>query len=124
MTTSTDALVVETPAAKPALPSVTEKAAKRINELARNEAPGAMFRVSVESGGCSGFQYSFGWDTQKAGDDLVLARDGATVLLDPVTVEYMAGAQIDFVTDLMHQAFKITNPLATASCGCGTSFAV
>jgi iron-sulfur cluster assembly accessory protein len=124
MTTSTDSLVVDTPATKPATPSVTEKAAKRINDLAKNEAPGAMFRVSVESGGCSGFQYKFGWDIEKAEDDLVLTRDGATVLLDPVTVEYMAGAQIDFVADLMHQAFKITNPLATASCGCGTSFAV
>jgi iron-sulfur cluster assembly accessory protein len=124
MTTSTDSLVVETPAAKPANPSLTAKAAKRINDLAKNEAPGAMFRVSVESGGCSGFQYKFGWDTQKAEDDLVLSLDGATVLLDPVTVEYMAGAQIDFVADLMHQAFKISNPLATASCGCGTSFAM
>jgi iron-sulfur cluster assembly accessory protein len=124
MATSTDSLGVETLTAKPATPSVTEKAAKRINELAKNEAPGAMFRVTVESGGCSGFQYKFGWDTQKAEDDLVLSRDGATVLLDPVTVEYMAGAQIDFITDLMHQAFKITNPLATASCGCGTSFAI
>jgi iron-sulfur cluster assembly accessory protein len=124
MTTSTGSLVVDTPAAKPATPSLTAKAAKRINDLARNEAAGAMFRVSVESGGCSGFQYKFGWDTQKAEDDLVLTLDGATVLLDPVTVEYMAGAQIDFVADLMHQAFKITNPLATASCGCGTSFAM
>ena len=124
MTTSTDSLVVETPAAKPANPTLTAKAAKRINDLARNEAAGAMFRVSVESGGCSGFHYKFGWDTRKAEDDLVLTLDGATVLLDPVTVEYMAGAQIDFVADLMHQAFKITNPLATASCGCGTSFAM
>jgi iron-sulfur cluster assembly accessory protein len=105
-------------------PSVTEKAARRINELAKNEPPGSMFRVSVESGGCSGFPYKLGWETEKASDDLVLARDGATVLLDPVTVEYMAGAQIDFVSDLMHQAFKISNPLATASCGCGTSFAI
>ena len=103
---------------------MTAKAAKRINDLAKNEAPGSMFRVSVESGGCSGFQYKFGWDIQKAEDDLVLTLDGATVLLDPVTVEYMAGAQIDFVADLMHQAFKISNPLATASCGCGTSFAM
>jgi len=124
MTTSIESLVVETPAAKPATPTLTAKAAKRINDLAKNEAPGAMFRVSVESGGCSGFQYKFGWDTQKAEDDLVLTLDGATVLLDPVTVEYMAGAQIDFVADLMHQAFKISNPLATASCGCGTSFAM
>jgi iron-sulfur cluster assembly accessory protein len=111
-----------TPSAAP--PSVTEKAARRILELARSEAPGSMFRVSVESGGCSGFQYRFGWDTEKASDDLVLTREGATVLLDPVTVQYMAGAQIDFVTDLIQQGFKITNPLATASCGCGTSFAI
>jgi len=83
-----------------------------------------MFRVSVESGGCSGFQYKFGWETQRAHDDLVLTRDGATVLIDPVTARYMAGAEIDFVTDLMQQAFKISNPLATASCGCGTSFAI
>jgi iron-sulfur cluster assembly accessory protein len=115
-------MLAATPSA--ATPSLTEKAARRINELARSEPPGSMFRVSVESGGCSGFQYKFEWDTAKASDDLVLARDGATVLLDPVTVQYMAGAQIDFVTDLIQQGFKITNPLATASCGCGTSFAI
>lgn len=124
MTTPAQTLATPTPEDKPAAPSVTEKAARRIAELAKNEAPGAMFRVSVESGGCSGFQYRFGWDTHSAKDDLVLTREGATVLLDPVTVTYMAGAQIDFVTDLMHQGFKITNPLATASCGCGTSFAI
>jgi iron-sulfur cluster assembly accessory protein len=117
---------MEMPAATPsaATPSVTEKAARRIIALAKSEPPGSMFRVSVESGGCSGFQYRFGWDTEKASDDLVLTREGATVLLDPVTVQYMAGAQIDYVTDLIQQGFKIANPLATASCGCGTSFAI
>lgn len=121
MTDSTDSST-DSPTA--AVPSVTPNAARRITELARHEPPGAMFRVTVESGGCSGFQYKFGWDTRRSDDDLVLTRDGATVLLDKVTARFMAGAQIDFVTDLMQQAFKITNPLATASCGCGTSFSI
>jgi iron-sulfur cluster assembly accessory protein len=83
-----------------------------------------MLRVSVEGGGCSGFQYKFDIERAKADDDLVLSRDGAVVLIDPVSVNYMAGSQIDFVDDLIGQSFKINNPQATASCGCGTSFSV
>lgn len=83
-----------------------------------------MLRISVEGGGCSGFQYKFDLVSAKADDDLVLARDGATVLVDPVSVQYMAGAEIDFVDDLIGASFRINNPVATASCGCGTSFSV
>ena len=83
-----------------------------------------MLRVSVEGGGCSGFQYKFDIERAQADDDLVLARDGAVVLIDPVSVNYMAGSQIDFVDDLIGQSFKINNPKATASCGCGTSFSL
>ena len=83
-----------------------------------------MLRVSVEGGGCSGFQYKFDMDRAKADDDLVIARDGATVLIDPVSVDYMAGSEIDFVDDLIGASFKVNNPKATASCGCGTSFAL
>ena len=83
-----------------------------------------MLRVSVEGGGCSGFQYKFDIERAKAEDDLVLTRDGAVVLIDPVSVNYMAGSQIDFVDDLIGQSFKINNPQATASCGCGTSFSL
>ena len=86
--------------------------------------PGAMLRVSVEGGGCSGFQYKFDIERAKAADDLVLTRDNAVVLIDPVSVNYMAGSQIDFVDDLIGQSFKINNPKATASCGCGTSFSI
>src|SRR5256885_16034899 len=89
-----------------------------------SEPEGAMLRVSVEGGGCSGFQYKFGIERAKGDDDLVLARDGAVVLIDPVSVNYMAGSQIDFVDDLIGQSFKINNPQATASCGCGTSFSI
>jgi iron-sulfur cluster assembly accessory protein len=83
-----------------------------------------MLRVAVEGGGCSGFQYKFGMEQVRADDDLVIARDGAMVLVDPVSVQYMVGSEIDFVEDLIGAAFKVKNPNATASCGCGTSFAL
>ena len=104
--------------------ALTDRAARRIGEILKAEPPGSMLRVSVAGGGCSGFQYKFDFVAAKADDDLVLARDGATVLVDPVSVQYMAGAEIDFVDDLIGASFKINNPVATASCGCGTSFSV
>ena len=88
------------------------------------EAPGAMLRVSVAGGGCSGFQYVFDIDRQKAPDDIVIERDGATVLIDETSLELLDGSTIDFVDDLVGQSFRITNPNATSSCGCGTSFAL
>ena len=104
--------------------SVTERAARRISEILRREPPGTMLRVSVEGGGCSGFQYKFNTDRAQAKDDLVIVRDQATVLIDQVSLGYMTGAEIDFVDDLMGASFRVVNPNATASCGCGTSFAL
>lgn len=104
--------------------TVTERAARRIGEILAREPAGTMLRVSVEGGGCSGFQYRFGTDSTRADDDIVIEKEGATVLIDPLSLNYMAGAEIDFVDDLIGQAFKINNPKATASCGCGTSFAL
>jgi iron-sulfur cluster assembly accessory protein len=78
----------------------------------------------VNGGGCSGFQYAFDVVQERQEDDLVVERDGAAVLIDPVSVEYLKGSKIDFVDDLIGQSFKIENPNATASCGCGTSFAL
>ena len=104
--------------------TMTERAARRIGEILKAEPAGSMLRVSVEGGGCSGFQYKFGFEQAKAEDDLVLAQNGATVLIDPVSVRYMAGAQIDYVDDLIGASFKVNNPVATASCGCGTSFSI
>ena len=102
--------------------SMTERAARRIGQILQAEPAGAMLRVSVEGGGCSGFQYKFGVDCTKADDDIVVARDGATVLVDSVSLQYLAGSEIDFVDDLIGAAFKVNNPQAKASCGCGTSF--
>ena len=104
--------------------TVSERAARRIGEILKTEPDGTMLRVSVEGGGCSGFQYKFDREREKAEDDLVIARDGVVVLVDPVSVRYMAGSEIDFVEDLIGASFKVKNPNATASCGCGTSFAL
>jgi iron-sulfur cluster assembly accessory protein len=104
--------------------TVTERAARRIGEILGREPAGTMLRVSVAGGGCSGFQYKFDTDRARADDDIVIERAGATVLIDPVSLDYMAGAEIDFVDDLIGSAFKVNNPKATASCGCGTSFAL
>ena len=104
--------------------TLSDNAARRIGQILKSEPAGTMLRVSVEGGGCSGFQYKFDMARDKADDDLVLARDGAVVVIDPVSVNYMAGSQIDFVDDLIGQSFKINNPQATASCGCGTSFSI
>src|SRR5262249_5496021 len=93
-------------------------------EILKHEPGGAMLRVSVEGGGCSGFQYKFDFDRTRADDDLVLTRDGAVGLIDALSQQYMAGAEIDYVDDLMRASFNINSPEATAPCGCGTSFSV
>lgn len=120
-TIMTDLLTADAPAANVTL---TARAAKQVALILKGEAEGTVLRVSVEGGGCSGFQYGFTLDTSRNDDDLVLERDGATVLIDPVSVEYLAGSEIDYVDDLIGAAFKIANPNATSSCGCGTSFSV
>ncbi len=104
--------------------TMTESAARRISQIVEGDPATPLLRVSVEGGGCSGFQYKFDLVSDRAGDDLVLERSGATVLIDPTSLQYMEGAEIDFVDDLMGAAFKIRNPVATASCGCGTSFTI
>ena len=88
------------------------------------EPDGAMLRISVNGGGCSGFAYAFDVDRTRQDDDVVVERDGATVLVDQVSLQYMDGSVIDFVDDLIGQSFKIQNPHAVASCGCGTSFSL
>ncbi|PLK70953.1 iron-sulfur cluster insertion protein ErpA [Rhizobium sp. TH135] len=103
---------------------LSEAAAKRIAAIVAADAEKKALRVSVEGGGCSGFSYKFDLDGQPAGDDIVISRDGATVLIDPMSLIYMAGSEIDFVDNLLGQSFQIKNPNAVASCGCGTSFSV
>ena len=104
--------------------TVTDRATHKIAAILKKEPAGAMLRVSVEGGGCSGFQYKFDVEREKAEDDLVIARNDATVLIDPVSVGFLAGSEIDYVDDLIGASFKINNPNAKSSCGCGTSFSI
>jgi iron-sulfur cluster assembly accessory protein len=103
--------------------SISASAARRLNAILKGDE-GAALRISVKGGGCSGFQYAFDVDKTRAEDDFVAIRDGATVVIDPVSLEMMKGAELDFVDDLMGQSFRVKNPNATASCGCGVSFSV
>jgi iron-sulfur cluster assembly accessory protein len=103
---------------------VTERAARRIGEILQREPQGTMLRVSVEGGGCSGFQYKFDMERTRAEDDILIKRDSAAVLIDSVSLNYLAGSEIDFVDDLIGASFRINNPQAKTSCGCGTSFSL
>jgi iron-sulfur cluster assembly accessory protein len=103
---------------------ITDRAARRIGEILSGEPAGSMLRISVNGGGCSGFQYGFDIEGSRADDDLLLEKEGASVLIDETSLQYLKGSTVDFVDDLIGQSFKIENPQATASCGCGTSFSL
>jgi iron-sulfur cluster insertion protein len=104
--------------------TVTERAAQRIGEILRREPPGTMLRVSVEGGGCSGFQYQFDLVERPEADDLRVERDGAAALVDEVSLALLKGSEIDFVDELAGAEFRIRNPNAKSSCGCGVSFSI
>ena len=104
--------------------TVSDRAAEKIAAILAKEPEGSKLRVMVEGGGCSGFQYKFDIVADRDNDDLALDAKGYDVLIDPVSVEYLSGSVIDFSNELIGAAFKIENPNATASCGCGTSFSL
>jgi iron-sulfur cluster assembly accessory protein len=103
---------------------VSDAAAQRVAKIVAGEPGKIGLRVSVEGGGCSGFSYKFDLVDSKNDDDIAIEKDGATVLIDEMSLIYMGGSVIDFVDDLMGQSFQIRNPNAVASCGCGTSFSI
>ena len=120
--TETEAMTGSTEAAPL---TISENAARRVAEIRTKEgSPDAMLRVTVSGGGCSGFQYGFAFDTETGDDDVIVSRDDIKVVTDSMSLLYMAGSEIDFVEDLIGAAFTIRNPNATASCSCGSSFAV
>jgi iron-sulfur cluster insertion protein len=104
--------------------SVSESAARRIALLAAKEAKPVMMRVAVLGGGCSGFQYNFSFEEQRNDDDLIIERDGASVLVDATSLELLKGSELDYVEEMVGAAFQVKNPNATSSCGCGNSFSV
>ena len=103
---------------------LTANALRHIAEILKSEPAGSALRIAVEGGGCSGFQYTYAIVPSTVAGDLVLGDAGAKVAIDPVSLDYLRGSTVDFVDDLMGRAFKIDNPAATASCGCGTSFSL
>jgi len=105
--------------------NLTASAAARIAKLAALEGnPDQMLRLTVSGGGCSGFQYGFSFDTAVNEDDHLFARENAKMVVDDTSLDLLAGAEVDYVEDLMGSYFKINNPNAASSCGCGASFSV
>ena len=104
--------------------SLTDAAAARISAMLQGEAEGSFFRVAVNGGGCSGFQYEFSIDTTRHDNDLEFNSHSVGVVIDDMSLELVDQAELDFVQDLMGAYFSVSNPNATASCGCGTSFSV
>lgn len=108
-----------------ALPLVfTDSAASKVRELIEEEGnPGLKLRVFVTGGGCSGFQYGFTFDEEVSEDDTAMEKNGVTLLIDPMSYQYLLGAEIDYTEGLEGSQFVIRNPNATSTCGCGSSFA-
>lgn len=105
--------------------AATDAAMIRIAKIIGEEDNADSLRISVEGGGCSGFSYKFDLEKDESKkDDMVIARNGGKILIDSLSLMYMGGSVVDFVDDIMGQSFKIDNPNAVASCGCGTSFSI
>ena len=104
--------------------TLSASAAAQINAIMKKMGKQDFLRVAVEGGGCSGFSYKFDFAESANEDDLVITRDGATVVIDEMSLEFLSGSEIDYSNELIGAAFKIVNPNATANCGCGTSFSI
>jgi iron-sulfur cluster insertion protein len=105
--------------------SMTQNAVQRLERLiSEKKKTNLMLRVYVLGGGCSGFQYGFQFEEQRAEDDLEFERDGVKILVDSMSFQYLAGSEIDFIDDLMGTRFVVSNPNAATTCGCGSSFAI
>jgi iron-sulfur cluster insertion protein len=108
----------------PATLTLSPAAAARVAAIARKQGRPAILRLSVEGGGCSGFQYQFGLADGPEAEDSVTETDGVRLVIDPISLELVAGCTVDFVESLGGAAFRVENPNATAGCGCGSSFSV
>lgn len=104
--------------------TLTESAATRVGLIAKKQGKPAVLRLSVEGGGCSGFQYKFDLDEGPEAEDMVSETEGVRLVVDPVSLELVAGSVVDYVESLGGAAFRVTNPNAAAGCGCGSSFGI
>jgi iron-sulfur cluster insertion protein len=104
--------------------ALSPSAASRVAAIATKQGKPAMLRLSVEGGGCAGFQYRFGLADEVETDDIAVTQDGVTLVVDPVSLDLVRGSVVDFVESLGGAAFQVTNPNAASGCGCGTSFSI
>jgi iron-sulfur cluster assembly accessory protein len=104
--------------------ALTPSAAARVAAIAARQGKPAILRLSVEGGGCSGFQYQFGLADAPADDDIIAETDGVRLVVDTISLDLVRGAQVDYVESLGGAAFRVTNPIAASGCGCGSSFSV
>ena len=105
--------------------SLTDSAASKVRQLLQEQGKsGQVLRVYIQGGGCSGFQYGFNFEDNAASDDALVERDGVTVAVDPMSFQYLMGAEVDYREDLEGARFVINNPNATTTCGCGASFSI
>jgi len=115
----------ETAPSNPPSIEFTDAAARKVQELILEERnPDLKLRVYISGGGCSGFQYGFSFDEEQAEDDIAVANDGVTLLVDPLSFQYLSGAQVDYSESLQGAQFVIRNPNAATTCGCGSSFSI
>jgi iron-sulfur cluster insertion protein len=104
---------------------LTDAAARKVQQLILEERnPELMLRVYISGGGCSGFQYGFSFDEERAEDDIAVENDGVTLLVDPLSFQYLMGAEVDYTESLQGAQFVIRNPNAATTCGCGSSFSI
>ncbi len=116
---------IEPTTAPPQALVFTEHAAEKVKELSgRPDNSGSMLRVYIQGGGCSGFQYGFALEGEEGQDDMVVETDGVKLLVDPMSFQYLMGAEIDYLEDLQGARFVINNPNASTTCGCGSSFGI
>ncbi len=116
---------VQNPSASGPVMGFTDTAARKVMQLITEEAnPELKLRVYISGGGCSGFQYGFTFDENQAPDDFAIDRDGVTLLVDPLSMQYLAGAEVDYTENLQGAQFVIRNPNAATTCGCGSSFSI
>ncbi len=103
----------------------TSAAARKVQQLIMEEAnPNLKLRVYISGGGCSGFQYGFSFDEERSDDDIAVVNDGVTLLIDPLSFQYLMGAEVDYSESLQGAQFVIRNPNAATTCGCGSSFSI